>query len=167
MSFEEQLIFDYNEVPASPKIEAGDQLIGLTAANIRYSDGLAVFDIHVSAMVPGSIGDRYHNLLEAITLFVCDPGAGRVFSCRTFNDFVRLPREEEGKPNLISEPPFPPPTMKPPIKGGFRGGWVNSTLSCRTPYPNQSPSLFVHASLENAVSNAVGIDLLGLQAVVY
>lgn len=167
MSFEDPIIFDYNEMPISPKLEVGSQLIAVTAANIRYSDGIARFDVHLAAMVPGFIGDRYHNLIEAFTLFVCDPGAGRVFACRTFNDLERLPREEENQANLKSEPPFPPPALTPPLKGGFHGGWVNTTLACRTPFPSQAPSLFLHASLENAVSNAVGIDLVGLQAVVY
>ena len=167
MWFEEPLIFDYNEMPASPKFEPGKDLIRLSASGITYSDGMARFDVHLTAMLPGHIADRYHSLAEAFVLVLSDPAQRRSLTCRTVNDFVRYPPGTQPDHNLRAEPPFPPHPLDEKPQGGFQGCWINTTLSCRTPYPTRSPSLFVHAVLELATSNVVGLDLVGLQPVIY
>jgi len=88
-----------------------------------------------------------------------DMDRGECLSIRSFNSFIRFAPDSRGDTNLLSNPPFPLPSTKSPVLGAYRGGWVSATLSLNTPFPKHAPNMFIHAVLENNLSNVVGLDL--------
>jgi hypothetical protein len=167
MEWATQIIFTYEEVPESPNLEIGREFLRLSAGDMSYQNGLFQCGIFLSAMLPTATALRYERLEEAFVLVLADMDRGESISVRTRNDFYKLPPGSESPTNLISNLPFPLNEADRKAGGAYRGAWINATLAVATPFPKHVPNLFIHAVMENYVSNVVGMDLIKNQTVNY
>ncbi len=83
------------------------------------------------------------------------------FVVRTTNDaFVQYEAGTDLLSNVIAPLPLTLESQGKPESDNYSGGWVNGELTFSIGRPQRRPSIYVHAMLENHISNFVALDLV-------
>lgn len=167
MDFEISKRFVLDDVPESPELDEGREFIRLAVSDLSYANGRVSLKFHIAYMFPNALTVRYHDVYQALVLVVSDVDRQDCFSTNFVSDaYVPAPGVAL-RSNLITppDPALPMPTERELER--LDGGWVNGDLSFDAPHPRSRPSVFMHAVLENYVSNSVGLDLYDRKAIIY
>jgi hypothetical protein len=162
------LPLSYEEHPQSPSLETGKENIRLAATQIEYADGQVQVEFHATYLFPPELVSRYRDFNEALVLVVNDIAQQDCFSAKMFNAFMNFGRDmHDGAPNMNTPPPLPLAARGKAEADSYRGGWLNGVVSFPSPRPVHRPSVFMYLTLENYVSNVVGLDLKENRSVEY
>jgi hypothetical protein len=150
----------YEKSPLSPELEEGKESLGLALSSLEMSGGHVSVLFHVTYWFPTTVRDRYDRLNEAIHVVFHDLDQQDGFALRTDNDFMTFPKGSRDGPNQLAPPPLPLAPRGDPKGAAYAGGWIHGGATFPAPRPLRRPSVYVHAVLENYVSNVVALDLV-------
>lgn len=150
----------YKQGPLSPTVEEGVESLALALSSLEVSGGYVTVLFHVTYWLPTSVDDRYDRLNQAIHVVFHDLDQQDGFALRTSNEFMKYPKGEMDGPNQLAPPPLPLAPRGDPKGDAYAGGWIHGGASFPAPRPLRRPGVYVHAVLENYVSNVVALDLV-------
>lgn len=147
-------------------VDENKEAIRLLVDKLSYRAPRVEVGFYASAMFPPSLTDRYDDPERALVLVLVDVDQQDSFAVRVADGKCTFPAPPAT--HMETPPPLPLAPYGKPARGrGSEGGDVNGTFWFETVTPVHRPSVFLYLVLENFVSNAVGLDLIGQQAINY